>query len=80
MMAMGDACRDALDELERYLDDECGPGLEATIRLHLGDCPPCLDRAEFERELRAMVAKRCRDAAPSGLLDRIIADLKPSSP
>jgi mycothiol system anti-sigma-R factor len=73
---MKDECRDSLDELERFLDDECGADLEATIRRHLGDCPPCLDRADFERELRAMVAKRCRDAAPSGLLDRVIADLR----
>jgi anti-sigma factor (TIGR02949 family) len=69
-------CRDALDDLERYLDHECGPELEAAIRTHLGDCPPCLDRAGFERELRAIVARCCRDAAPSGLLDRVIADLR----
>ncbi len=73
---MKDECRDALDELELYLDDECGSDLEATIRQHLGDCPPCLDRADFERELRAIVAKRCREAAPSGLLDRVIAELR----
>jgi mycothiol system anti-sigma-R factor len=73
---MKDECRDALDELELYLDDECGPDLESTIRAHLGDCPPCLNRADFERELRVIVAKRCKDAAPSGLLDRVIADLR----
>jgi anti-sigma factor (TIGR02949 family) len=73
---MTEHCREALEELERYLDHECGPDLEAAIRTHLGDCPPCLDRAEFERELRRIVASRCRDAAPSGLLDRIIGDMK----
>jgi anti-sigma factor (TIGR02949 family) len=76
---MGEDCRDALHELGRYLDDECGADLEQTIRQHLGDCPPCLDRADFERELRAIVASRCKDAAPSGLLDRIIADLRPGA-
>jgi mycothiol system anti-sigma-R factor len=73
---MGEHCRESLEDLERYLDDECEPDLEQAIRAHLGDCPPCLDRAEFERELRAIVARRCKDAAPSGLLDRIITDLK----
>lgn len=72
---MGEECHEALDELERYLDDECGPDLERAIRAHLGDCSPCLDRAEFERRLRSIVARRCKDAAPSGLMDRIIADL-----
>jgi anti-sigma factor (TIGR02949 family) len=72
---MGDDCREALHELQRYLDRECPSDLEATIRHHLGDCPPCMDRADFERELRAIVARRCKDAAPSSLMGRIIADL-----
>lgn len=71
----GDDCREALDQLQIYLDRECGPDLESAIRQHLGDCPPCLDRADFERELRAIVATKCKDAAPSGLLDRVIAQL-----
>jgi mycothiol system anti-sigma-R factor len=73
---MAEDCREALEELARYLDDECPTDLERAIRSHLGDCPPCLDRAEFERELRAVIARRCRDAAPSGLADRIIARLQ----
>ncbi len=73
---MGEGCRDALERLDLYLDAECAPDLARAIRAHLGDCPPCLDRAEFERELRALVARKCTDAAPSGLLDRIIAELK----
>lgn len=73
---MGEHCREALEQLDLYLDAECSPDLERAIRDHLGDCPPCLDRAGFERELRALVARKCRDAAPSGLLDRIIAELK----
>jgi anti-sigma factor (TIGR02949 family) len=72
----GDECREALEQLQTYLDHECGTDLEQTIRAHLGDCPPCLDRADFEQQLRAIVASRCKDAAPSGLLDRVIANLK----
>lgn len=72
---MGTDCRAALRELQRYLDRECPVDLETAIRSHLGSCRPCTDRAAFERELRGIVARRCKDAAPSGLLDRIIADL-----
>jgi anti-sigma factor (TIGR02949 family) len=72
---MGENCREALRELQRYLDDECGQDVEIAIRRHLGDCPPCLDRAEFERGLRAVVSRKCRDAAPPGLIDRIVYDL-----
>ncbi|HWB72569.1 MAG TPA: mycothiol system anti-sigma-R factor [Egibacteraceae bacterium] len=69
-------CRRVLDELQRYLDGECPETLERTVRAHLHDCPPCLDRAGFERSLRAIVARRCRDAAPAGMVERVIARLR----
>jgi hypothetical protein len=31
---------------------------------------------DFEREVRAILARRCKDAAPSGLLDRIVDRLR----
>lgn len=74
---MDDDCRAALDRLHLYLDGECDASLETTIRHHLSDCSPCLDRVEFERELRVIVARKCRDAAPDGLLDRVIERLRP---
>lgn len=73
---MGDECHEALEELSRYLDRECTADLEAAIRLHLADCPPCLDRAAFEEALRSVLARRCRDRAPEGLAVRIIAEFK----
>lgn len=76
---MDERCRDALQDLQTYLDGECGRSLEAVIREHLGDCSPCLDRADFERELRAILARRCKDAAPSGLVDRVLAQLRPGA-
>ncbi|MDQ3537806.1 MAG: mycothiol system anti-sigma-R factor [Actinomycetota bacterium] len=60
-----------LDRLEIYLDGETQVDLEVAIQHHLQDCLPCLDRAEFERELRALVAAKCRDCAPPGLLTRV---------
>ncbi|CAN5724071.1 MAG: mycothiol system anti-sigma-R factor [Actinomycetota bacterium] len=68
---MNEECREVLDRLEIYLDGETQFDLEVAIQHHLQDCPPCLDRAEFERELRALVAAKCRDCAPPGLLARI---------
>ena len=73
---MSERCRQALEELERYLDRETPPDLEQAVRVHLDDCPPCHDRAEFDRELKRILSSRCRDSAPSGLADRIIANLK----
>jgi mycothiol system anti-sigma-R factor len=73
---MGDECREALQRLQTYLDGECEASLEVAIRRHLDDCPPCLGRADFERELRAIIARRCKDVAPQGLIDRVIASLR----
>lgn len=73
-------CDEVLERLERYLDGECPKGLEEIVRAHLAYCPPCLERADFERKLRALIASKCRDAAPSGLLDRVIARLQHTSP
>jgi mycothiol system anti-sigma-R factor len=74
---MGDDCRQALARLQAYLDGECEATLEGAIQRHLHRCPPCLDRVDFERELRAVVARTCRDHAPRHLVDRVIDALRP---
>ena len=68
-------CDEVLERLERYLDGECPKNLETILRAHLQQCPQCLSRADFERNLRALIASKCKDAAPSGLLDRIMRQL-----
>jgi anti-sigma factor (TIGR02949 family) len=72
----GPDCDKVLRELQTYLDRECGTSVEETIHRHLGACNPCLARAEFERELRALIASRCKDAAPSGLVDRVLGAIR----
>lgn len=72
---MKEPCREVLAELDVFLDGECGESLEVAVRQHLGECSPCLERADFQRELRALIASKCKDAAPSGLLDRILDSL-----
>lgn len=73
---MGDDCHAALSDLQTFLDGECGAALERAILAHLHSCQPCLHRADFERELRIIVATKCRDIAPSGLLDRVMLRLQ----
>lgn len=73
---MDDHCRQALRELQTYVDGECGRSLEVVITRHLEDCSPCLERVDFEREVRAILARRCKDAAPSGLVDRVLERLR----
>jgi mycothiol system anti-sigma-R factor len=75
-MTMADSCREVLDDLERYLDGECSDRLAAAVAEHLADCPPCLSRSDFERALRHLVARKCRDTAPADLLERVQSRLR----
>jgi mycothiol system anti-sigma-R factor len=71
----GPDCREALDELERFLDGELPEGEVGRVKQHLSDCYPCTDRASFEEQLRAIVRRGCADAAPPDLVDRIRSGL-----
>jgi mycothiol system anti-sigma-R factor len=65
-------CTETLLEVEAYLDGEVDPALAERITSHLSDCSPCLDRAEFRKHLKGLVAERCieRDV-PQALRERI---------
>ena len=80
---MGDCnCEEALHEIQRFLDGELDPQDRADIQRHLSDCNPCMNRAEFRRNLKAMISSKCvEDAVPHDLLEKIrslIAD--PATP
>jgi anti-sigma factor (TIGR02949 family) len=72
---MSDDCGEVLTRLERYLDGECPAEVEQLVRGHLLDCPPCFDRADFQREVRELIAAKCREKAPPALLARVLARL-----
>lgn len=72
---MDDGCRQVLHELQLYLDGECADDLEDIVARHLDSCPPCFDQLEFQREVRALIATKCTDCAPPGLLERVKAQL-----
>ena len=76
---MDDGCRQVLRELQLYLDGECATDLESVMARHLEHCPPCFDRVEFQREVRMLVASKCVDQAPPGLVDRVRERLWPTA-
>ena len=73
---MSDECDALLEQMQTYLDGECPGDVEAAVAMHLEACPPCLDRADFERKVRALIASKCRDVPPAGLMDSIRARLQ----
>ena len=64
-------CIEVLREVYVYLDGELNDERRTAIRQHLDDCPPCGEAFEFEHELRALIAHRCREQVPESLRRRI---------
>jgi mycothiol system anti-sigma-R factor len=69
-MAQGD-CNDSLAELYTFLDGELTDAKRDDIRQHLDDCSPCLERFDFQAELKAVISRKCHEEVPQELRDRI---------
>lgn len=69
---MGKDCGETLRAIELFLDGELEIDVQERIESHLGGCPPCMDRAEFRRHLKVLIASRCAaDDVPPDLVIRI---------
>jgi mycothiol system anti-sigma-R factor len=53
------------------LDGELTEERRLEISWHLDRCRPCAKAAEFEQELRHVIAHRCRDRVPESLIERV---------
>jgi mycothiol system anti-sigma-R factor len=72
-------CEEAVHELYTYLDGELTEERRREIRVHLDYCGPCGGAAEFEAELRKVIANRCRDRVPESLIRRVAEALEEES-
>ena len=64
-------CDDAVHQLYHFLDGELTETKRAQIAVHLTYCEPCGGAAEFEAELRMVIANHCKDHVPESLIRRI---------
>lgn len=64
-------CEEILEELYEFLDGELTPETKESIRRHLDGCLDCLHIFDFHAELRMVIAAKCRDEVPPGLLERV---------
>ena len=69
-------CQEALEELYTFLDGELTVEKREHIRVHLDDCNPCLEHYDFEAELRIVISKKCKEAVPQALKDKILRALE----
>ncbi len=67
----GGRCAEVLERLEAFLDGELAADEVGDLESHLAECYPCTDRATFEEQLRAIVARECVEHAPETLVTRI---------
>jgi anti-sigma factor (TIGR02949 family) len=65
------SCDEVLTEIEHYLHGELDQRRTALLGEHLADCPPCFERAEFQRKLKEIVRVKCQCQAPEYLVARI---------
>lgn len=77
---MNDDCDRLLEQLDHYLHGELDTGAEHALQAHLEECPPCLEGADFQAQLKALIAKRCGESLPDGLQDRVLGFLRTADP
>jgi mycothiol system anti-sigma-R factor len=70
----GPDCEETLKEIESFLDGELDVSVREQIQIHLSDCSPCMQRAEFRRHIKVVVRSKCAgDDVPPALEHRIRA-------
>lgn len=65
-------CREVLEEVYLYLDEECSDRRRGVIRDHLEECSPCLSEYGIEQEVRTIVHRCCsKEKAPDEVKARL---------
>lgn len=65
-------CKQTLQELDAFLDDELSATTRAQIHNHLEGCVDCLQAFDFQAELKQVIRRKCsNDEMPPGLLAKI---------
>lgn len=69
-------CRQALDRIYFFIDNELDGADSAKIKQHIEECAPCLDEVALERLLKALVARSCKERAPVELRQRVVFSIR----
>jgi mycothiol system anti-sigma-R factor len=69
-------CQEAIATLYSFLDGELTADRRLQIQHHLDECAPCFDAFDFEADLKALVARKCRDDVPEALRRRVAEALR----
>ena len=80
-MAYGDPedieCGSVLRDVWLFLDDELDPEKRSAVEAHLDGCSPCLEEANLDQKLKALLHSKCGgDRAPEQLRARLVERLR----
>jgi anti-sigma factor (TIGR02949 family) len=63
---LSEKCSEVLAEIEAFVDGELPKEKVPEFVEHLEECPPCLERADFQAKLKQILRSKCqRGADPS---------------
>jgi len=70
-------CREVIDRLWEYLDDELAAEEAAAVRHHLAGCPTCHPRCRCDRTFLLVIVRTLTAPcpAPAGLSESVLARL-----
>lgn len=72
-------CSAVIADVWLLLDNECDPDARARLKGHLDNCPSCLAHYGIERDLKALINRKCGgEQAPTGLRDRLRVEIRRS--
>ncbi|AZZ81337.1 mycothiol system anti-sigma-R factor [Gordonia alkanivorans] len=70
-------CSAVIADVWLLLDNECDENARMRLQGHLDTCPSCLAHYGIERQLKALVNRKCGgDQAPQGLRDRLRVEIR----
>ncbi|MGC4933694.1 mycothiol system anti-sigma-R factor [Gordonia sp. DT30] len=70
-------CSAVIADVWLLLDHECDPDARARLQGHLDNCPSCLAHYGIERDLKALINRKCGgEHAPAGLRDRLRVEIR----
>ena len=75
---MGDrgcTCDEARAEVEALIDGELDVSVRIRIEQHLSECHRCIERAEFQRHLKILIARKCGQEPVPAALEAKVMDL-----
>jgi mycothiol system anti-sigma-R factor len=74
--AAGVDCAEILGRVYEFVDNELVNADCRQIQAHLAECAPCLRAVDFERLVRAVVARSCCELAPVELRQRVMFSIR----